>query len=84
MNKQTVIEQTEKYYLPVFGRYPIVADHGKGCYLYDIEGKEYLDFFGWNRGQQPRVCSSDNCQGRQRTGFQDDAHFQFVLFGTAS
>ncbi|MDY6029626.1 MAG: acetylornithine transaminase [Acidaminococcaceae bacterium] len=44
MNKQTVIEQTEKYYLPVFGRYPIVADHGKGCYLYDIEGKEYLDF----------------------------------------
>lgn len=44
MEKRTVIEQTEKYYLPVFERYPIVADHGRGCYLYDSEGREYLDF----------------------------------------
>ena len=22
---------------------PVVIDHGKGCYLYDIEGKEYID-----------------------------------------
>lgn len=25
---------------------PIIIDHGKGCYLYDIEGKEYLDIVG--------------------------------------
>lgn len=22
---------------------PVVIDHGKGCYLYDTEGKEYID-----------------------------------------
>ena len=27
-----------------YGRYPMTISHGKGCKLYDIEGKEYLDF----------------------------------------
>ena len=45
MNKQTVIEQTEKYYLPVFGRYQMVMDHGQGCKLWDNEGNEYIDAF---------------------------------------
>ena len=22
---------------------PVVIDHGKGCYLYDTNGKEYID-----------------------------------------
>ncbi len=44
MDYKTVIEETEKYYLPVFGRYPLVIDHGKGCKVYDAEGNEYLDF----------------------------------------
>ncbi len=45
MDYKTVIAETEKYYLPVFGRYQLVLDHGKGCRLYDAEGNEYLDFF---------------------------------------
>lgn len=44
MDKDTVIQQTEQYYLPVFGRYPLVLDHGKGCKVYDSEGNEYIDF----------------------------------------
>ena len=44
MDYKTIIEETEKYYLPVFGRYPLVIDHGKGCKLYDANGEEYLDF----------------------------------------
>lgn len=44
MDYKNVIEDTEKYYLPVFGRYPLVIDHGKGCRLYDAEGNEYIDF----------------------------------------
>jgi acetylornithine/N-succinyldiaminopimelate aminotransferase len=43
MNTQEIIETTEKYYLPVFGR-EIVIDHGKGCTLYDTEGNAYTDF----------------------------------------
>lgn len=38
------IQETEKYYLPVFGRNQITLDHGKGCKVYDTEGKEYIDF----------------------------------------
>lgn len=26
-----------------YGRYPLTISHGKGCYLYDTDGKEYLD-----------------------------------------
>ena len=44
MDYNTVIKETEKYYLPVFGRYPLVIDHGKGCKLYTADGEEYIDF----------------------------------------
>jgi acetylornithine/N-succinyldiaminopimelate aminotransferase len=44
MNQETIIAETEKYYLPVFSRNQIVLDHGKGCKLYDMDGNEYLDF----------------------------------------
>ncbi len=44
MKAEKVIQQSDKYYLPVFGRYPIVLDHGKGCKVYDTAGEEYIDF----------------------------------------
>jgi len=44
MNKQQVVEMTEQYYMPVFGRYNLVLSHGDGPYVYDNEGKKYLDF----------------------------------------
>lgn len=37
------IEKTEKYYMPVFSRQKLVLDHGRGVYVYDENGKEYLD-----------------------------------------
>ena len=30
--------------LHTYNRYQIVLDHGEGVYLYDTEGKKYLDF----------------------------------------
>jgi acetylornithine/N-succinyldiaminopimelate aminotransferase len=32
--------------LPVYNRYPVVMDHGKGVYLYDTSGNRYLDLMG--------------------------------------
>ena len=49
MKKQEVIEKHKKYLFPIVANYyeePLVVDHAKGSYVYDIEGKEYLDFFG--------------------------------------
>ena len=38
------IEEAEKVLLHTYNRYQVVFDHGDGVYLYDEEGKKYLDF----------------------------------------
>ena len=40
----TYMEKAEQTLLHTYNRFPIVFDHGKGVYLYDTNGKEYLDF----------------------------------------
>ena len=41
---QQIIEEAESVLLHTYNRYQVVFDHGNGVKLYDIEGKEYLDF----------------------------------------
>jgi acetylornithine/N-succinyldiaminopimelate aminotransferase len=43
---EQVIATESKYYWPVFARYQVVLERGEGPYVYDIEGKKYLDFLG--------------------------------------
>ena len=43
-NKERIMEQAEEAVLHTYNRYPVVLDHGEGVYLYDTEGKKYLDF----------------------------------------
>lgn len=38
------IEEAEHSLLHTYNRYPIVLERGEGVYLYDTEGKKYLDF----------------------------------------
>lgn len=38
------IEEAEKYLIHSYNRYPVVLERGEGVYLYDTEGKKYLDF----------------------------------------
>ena len=38
------IERAETAVLHTYNRFPVVFDHGEGVYLYDLEGKKYLDF----------------------------------------
>lgn len=44
MESKQIIEQAEEYLLHTYNRYPIVLESGKGAYLYDADGKKYLDF----------------------------------------
>ncbi len=56
MDKMTYIETAESELLHTYNRFPVVFDHGDGVYLYDTDGKKYLDFaagiavsaFGYN------------------------------------
>lgn len=41
-----IIAKDKAGYLPVFSRYQIALDHGEGAYVWDVEGKKYLDFLG--------------------------------------
>ena len=40
-----MIETGEKYIMHTYGRFPVDLDHGEGVYLYDENGKKYLDMY---------------------------------------
>ena len=42
MNEQ--MNHAEESILHTYNRFPVMFDHGEGCYLYDTEGRKYLDF----------------------------------------
>ena len=44
MNKESYMQKTEESLLHTYNRFPVVLDHGEGVYLYDTDGKKYLDF----------------------------------------
>ncbi len=44
MNKQEMIQLSEEHLLHVYNRFPVVFSHGEGVYLYDTDGRKYLDF----------------------------------------
>ena len=41
---EQIIQAADSAYLSIYRRFPVVFDHGDGVYLYDVEGKKYLDF----------------------------------------
>src|SRR5438093_8180042 len=39
-----IIERERQFLLQTYHRYPLVLQRGKGVFLYDLDGKKYLDF----------------------------------------
>jgi len=39
-----IIERERQFLLQTYHRYPLVLQRGKGVFLYDLDGKRYLDF----------------------------------------
>lgn len=56
MTQKEWMKKADEYMLHVYNRFEVVFDRGEGMYLYDTDGKEYLDFgsgigvmaFGYN------------------------------------
>ena len=44
MHKEQVFALDQQYFMPVFSRYSLVLSHGDGPYVYDTDGKKYIDF----------------------------------------
>ena len=46
MNREQIAQLEKRVLIPTYDRLPILAVRGEGCYLYDENGKKYLDFLG--------------------------------------
>ena len=44
MENQELIARDTQCVMQTYGRFPIAIDHGQGALLYDVEGREYVDF----------------------------------------
>jgi len=41
---EEVIQRERQFLLQTYSRYPVVIERGKGVFLFDLDGKRYLDF----------------------------------------
>ena len=41
---QSIISRDKNFVVQNYGRYPLAISHGEGAYLYDFDGRQYLDF----------------------------------------
>ena len=64
----TVSEQLSSYVLPTYGRFPIIPVKASGSYLWDDQGKQYLDFC-----TGIAVCSIGHCHPRLTAVIQEQA-----------
>lgn len=46
MNTERTIQIEDTLQIPTYTKYPLVAERGDGCYLWDLDGKRYIDFYG--------------------------------------
>ena len=44
MDRLQLINEAEQVLMHTYNRYQVVLDHGEGVYLYDTDGRKYLDF----------------------------------------
>ena len=43
---QAIKDRFRRFVAPTYGRFPITLDHGEGAYVWDTDGKRYLDLGG--------------------------------------
>ena len=41
---EEIVVLEQKYLLNTYARYPLAIARGKGVYVYDVDGRRYLDF----------------------------------------
>ena len=63
MKKEEIFQAYQNFIMPTYTKSPYIFVKGKGMKLYDLSGREYLDFFpGWGVGNvghcHPAVMSA--------------------------
>jgi len=68
MDSQVLMTLSEKFIANTYARYPIVLVRGRGTRVWDVEGKEYLDFVSGLA-----VCNLGHCHPKVVKAIQDQA-----------
>ncbi len=68
MSSKAFIELSDKYIANTYSRFPIVITKGKGCNVWDADGKEYLDFVAGLA-----VCNLGHCHPKVVKAIQEQA-----------
>ena len=68
MNSEDLMMLSERYIANTYSRYPIVLVRGKGSRVWDIEGREYLDFVAGLA-----VCNLGHCHPKVVSSIKDQA-----------
>ena len=56
MDSQNLMQQSQDHLCQTYNRYNLAIARGRGCYLWDHEGRQYLDFFAGIA-----VCNLGHC-----------------------
>jgi acetylornithine/N-succinyldiaminopimelate aminotransferase len=66
MKKEEIFQAYKDFIVPSYTKVPLIFVKGKGSYLWDIDGKKYLDFFpGWGVG------NVGHCHSKVMTAIRD-------------
>jgi len=68
VSSKALIELSNKYITNTYSRFPIVITKGKGCKVWDVDGKEYLDFVAGIA-----VCNLGHCHPKVVKAIQEQA-----------
>ncbi len=64
----------DRYQLKTYAKWPISLERGEGCYVYDSDGKRYLDLYGGHA-----VVVSGHCHPKVVRAIQEQAA-QFIFY----
>jgi len=68
MTNEEILNKGQKYVMNTYGRFPIAPVKGKGSYVWDADGKQYLDFLGGIA-----VCVLGHCDDGLQAALQKQA-----------
>jgi len=46
MDTRTIIQQEDTFQIPTYSKIPVALERGEGSYVWDTDGRRYLDFYG--------------------------------------
>ena len=68
MSNQSILNQGQQYVMNTYSRFPIALVRGAGSYVWDADGKQYLDFLGGIA-----VCILGHCDPGMHTALKEQA-----------